>query len=173
MRLDLLPVRDPETGHRLAVVETPKGSRNKYDFDPALGAMRVKSVLPAGMAFPFDFGFLPQTLAGDGDPLDVLILSDDAIASGCVVAIRLLGAIEAEQRRGDGAWIRNDRLIAVLAASHDHADLESIEQIGTTTLDEIEAFFTQYDRLKGVEFRVIGRSGPQRAAAIADRQRRA
>src|SRR5437868_12860152 len=63
-----LPVEDPETGDVLAVIETSRGSRNKYAFDLDLGAFRLKSVLPQGNVFPFDFGFIPSTKADDGDP---------------------------------------------------------------------------------------------------------
>lgn len=172
MRLDALPVRHPETGERLAVVETPAGSRNKYDYDETLGVLRLKSVLPAGMVFPHDFGFLPRTRAGDGDPLDVLVLADAPLSPGCVLAVRLIGAIEAEQREnGACAWTRNNRLLAVAAPSHDHAALTAIDDLGAKRLDEIEAFFVHYDRLKGVEFRVIRRSGAARAEEIAEESR--
>lgn len=171
MRLDKLPTRDPETGDYLAVVETPKGSRNKYDYDPALRALRLAAVLPAGMVFPFDFGFFPSTKADDGDPLDVLILMDESVAPGCIVSVRLIGALEAEQRKKGGEWLRNDRVLAVASHSHAHAGLGAIDDIEPATLDQIEAFFAQYNRLKGVEFRVSRRSGPKRAEKIVAREK--
>src|SRR5690348_7042755 len=79
------------------VIETPKGSHNKYNFDEELGLFVLGGVLPEGMSFPYDFGFLPGTLGEDGDPLDVLLLMDQPAFSGCVVPSRLIGVIEAEQ----------------------------------------------------------------------------
>src|SRR3569833_4517481 len=101
-----------------AVIETARGCRNKFKYDPELRLFRLAHVLPAGAVFPFDFGFVPSTRGGDGDPLDVLVLMDEPAFPGCLIAARLLGAIEAEQ--GDEKKMeRNDRLIAVAAESHD------------------------------------------------------
>jgi inorganic pyrophosphatase len=79
------------------VIETPKGSRNKYAFDPAQKVFELKKVLPAGMAFPYDFGFIPRTTAEDGDPVDVLVLMDEPAFPGCVLKCRLIGIIQGEQ----------------------------------------------------------------------------
>ena len=103
----ILPTFDaPEDGALLAVVETPKGSRNKYAYNHDLRALELRKVLPRGMIFPFDFGFIPSTKAADGDPLDVLLLLDNSVPMGCIVRIRAIGALEAEQREG-GRWTRN------------------------------------------------------------------
>jgi inorganic pyrophosphatase len=91
-----LPPRD-QKGRWRAVIESPQGSRNKLKFDRELGAFRVTESLPAGMSFPFDFGFIPGTRGGDGDPIDVLILMDAPAYPGTVVGVRLLGVIQAEQ----------------------------------------------------------------------------
>ncbi|MEA2542944.1 MAG: inorganic pyrophosphatase, partial [Acidobacteriaceae bacterium] len=79
------------------IVETPKGYRNKFAFDPDQGIFTLKKVLPAGMVFPYDFGFLPRTRALDGDPIDVLLLMDEPAFPGCVFRARLIGVIEGEQ----------------------------------------------------------------------------
>jgi inorganic pyrophosphatase len=171
MRLDKLPEGDPESGDKLAVVETPKGSRNKYDYDPELRALRLAGVLPGGMVFPYDFGFFPSTKADDGDPVDVLILLDEPAVPGCVLPVRVIGAIEAEQRKEGGEWVQNNRILAVASHSHVHSRLQSIDEVNPATLDEIEAFFDQYNRLKNVEFRVTRRSGPKRAEELIDRDR--
>src|SRR5437016_13619777 len=78
------------------VIETPKGSRNKYKFEPKLCSFVLSKVLPDGMVFPFDFGFIPSTSAEDGDPLDVLLLMDDPAFPGCVIESEL---IRSEERR--------------------------------------------------------------------------
>src|SRR5512144_1366728 len=101
-------------GVALVIVETPRGSGNKLKYDPELGAYKLDRVLPAGMTFPFDFGFIPQTVADDGDPLDAIVLLDSPVYPGCAVPARLIGNLEAEQREADSTeWKRNDRLLAV------------------------------------------------------------
>src|SRR4028119_2143117 len=112
----------PRPGALTGRVETPEGSRNKFDFDEELGLFKLGGVLPAGAVFPFDFGFVPATRGGDGDPLDVLVLMDEPAFVGCLVPARLIGVIEAEQTERDGETARNDRLIAVAANSHAHKE---------------------------------------------------
>jgi len=153
----------------LAVVETPRGSANKLKYDPGLGVFRLDRVLPAGMSFPFDFGFIPQTVADDGDPLDVIVLLDAPVYPGCVVPCRLIGNLEAEQRDGRGPWERNDRLLAVAQASKVHTGIRSIGDVDPVLLEAIGAFFVDYHRLEGEGFRIIGRTGAH-AAQQAVRQ---
>src|ERR1700722_7620924 len=93
------------------IIETPKGSRNKYAFDAEERIFALKKVLPAGMAFPYDFGFVPSTLGGDGDPLDVLVLMDEPAFAGCKLSCRVIGIIEGEQ--GNKTKERNDRIVAI------------------------------------------------------------
>src|SRR3954468_8353415 len=102
----------PEKGVLRAVIETPKGSRNKFDYDPKEKVFSLAKVLPQGLVFPYDFGFIPQTKGEDGDPLDVLVLLSEPVPAGCVVDCRLIGAILATQRENHGKPIRNDRFIA-------------------------------------------------------------
>src|SRR5581483_718248 len=73
------------------IVETPKGSRNKYKFEPKLGMFVLGKVLPDGMVFPYDFGFVPSTMADDGDPLDVLLLMDEPAFPGCLIESHVIG----------------------------------------------------------------------------------
>src|SRR6201998_3654907 len=105
------------------VIETPKGSRNKFAFDPDERIFELKKVLPAGMTFPYDFGFAPSTKADDGDPVDVLVLMDEPAFPGCVLFCRPIGVIEGEQ--GDKKdKERNDRIIAIEKDAHSWADIE-------------------------------------------------
>jgi inorganic pyrophosphatase len=110
------------------IVETPKRSRNKFGYDPQQKVFTLRRVLPAGMAFPLDFGFLPQTEAPDGDPLDVLPMMDEAAFPGIAVRARPIGILEGEQAREDGTKSRNDRLLAVAEASQDYAEMTEFEQ---------------------------------------------
>lgn len=166
--LEKLPPFDRESGDLNVVIETPKGCRNKYAFDPDVKAYRLKGVLPKGAVFPFDFGSIPGTKADDGDPLDVLLLMDEPAFTGCLVQARLLGVIEAEQT-GKGETERNDRLIAVAAKSHTHATLKKISDLNPTLIDEIEHFFVSYNEARDREFKPIGRKGPKVAAALIDK----
>lgn len=94
------------------VIETPKGSRNKFAFDADEHIFDLKKVLPSGMTFPYDFGFVPSTLADDGDPVDVLVLMDEPAFPGCVLSCRPIGVIEGEQgdRKRGNAMIESSRL---------------------------------------------------------------
>ncbi|HKS29245.1 MAG TPA: inorganic diphosphatase [Pyrinomonadaceae bacterium] len=150
------------------IIETPKGSRNKFNYDESLGLFKLGGVLPAGASFPFDFGFIPATLGGDGDPLDVLVLMDEPAFAGCLVTTRLIGVIEAEQTERDGETTRNDRLIAVAADSRAHSDVKTIDELNKNLLDEIEHFFVSYNVIKGKEFKPLGRFGPARARKLVE-----
>lgn len=150
------------------VVETPKGSRNKYEYDDRLGLFKLGGVLPVGAVFPFDFGFVPDTLGGDGDPLDVLLLMDEPAFPGCLVEARLVGVVEAEQTERDGETTRNDRLIAVAAESRTHRKVRSLATLPESTVEEIEHFFVSYNEIKGKTFRPLKRGGPSRALAVVE-----
>lgn len=150
------------------VIETPRGSRAKLTFDPALGLFRLRKLLPAGAAFPHDFGFIPGTLGGDDDPLDVLLLGDHPGHPGVLVEARLVGVLEVEQRQGDGPARRNDRFLAVPVASPAHDAVRTPDDVGARTLDEIEHFFASYLALEDQRLRWLARTGPDGAAALVD-----
>lgn len=163
-----LPVHS--NGLVVIVIETPSGSGNKLKFDDQLGVFRPDRVLPAGMTFPFEFGFIPETLAADGDPLDAIVLLDAPVHPGCIVLGRLIGIIEAEQReRGKRTWERNDRLVAVAGGPKGHASMRSLDDVDPFRLQAIESFFANYHSLDGESFRVTARGGVN-AAETAIRQ---
>jgi inorganic pyrophosphatase len=166
--LSCLPALDPGKGDVTAVIETPKGSQNKYDYDDTCAAFRLAGVMPEGSSFPHDFGFIPSTLGEDGDPLDVLVFMDAPVPVGCVLTIRLIGVIEAKQRQKGGPWIRNDRLLAVATHAHIHAHIETLDDLRPRLLDEIEAFFENYNALNKKEFKPIDRAGPKKARKLLD-----
>lgn len=155
-----------DDGDLRVVIETPKGSRNKYDYDPDCDCMDLATVLPEGMSFPFDFGFVPSTLGEDGDPLDILVLMDAPVVPGCVIRARLIGAIEAKQREKKGKWKRNDRLLAVACHAQTHDGTKSIKDLRPHLLEEIKEFFVDYNKLRGREFKPLHDSGPGKAAAL-------
>ena len=152
-------------GNVNVVIETPRDSRNKYKFDSEAGIFALSNVLSQGHVFPFVFGFIPGTMGGDGDPLDVLVLIEAATFPGCLIKARLLGAIEAEQESSGGKK-RNDRLVAVPVSSRLHADMKSLDQVTPRLLEEIEHYFISYHEMKGEPFKPLGRHGPDRAHAL-------
>lgn len=153
------------------IIETPKGSRNKFNYDEEHHLFKLGGVLPSGAVFPFDFGFIPSTLGGDGDPLDVLLLMDEPAFPGCLVPSRLVAVIEADQTERDGETTRNDRLIAVAADSHTHKQVRTLADINGALLDEIEHFFISYNEIKGKTFKPLGRFGPIKAAKLIEEGR--
>ena len=147
------------TNHINAIVETPKGSGNKYAFDKKTGLIKLKRALPAGMVFPFDFGFIPSTIAEDGDPMDILILTDAPTFSGCLVESKVLGIIKVEQE-DDGEKVRNDRVIAVQLKSRLYSNVETIEDLPEGLVNEIVHFFASYNEVSNDLFKFIGNDGP-------------
>ncbi len=150
-----LKTMDKKDGLLQVIIETPKGSRNKYSFDPEQEIFALKKVLPAGMAFPYDFGFLPRTIAGDGDPIDVLLLMDEPAFPGCLISARLIGVIRGEQVDGKKR-IRNDRLVAIAEANHMYANVKKLEDLPKKFVKELEDFFVNYHRLEGKEYKLLG-----------------
>jgi inorganic pyrophosphatase len=137
------------------IIETPKASRNKYSYDPEQGIFTLRKVLPEGMVFPHDFGFLPRTLAADGDPIDVLLLMDVPAFPGCLVPSRLIGVMEGEQLDGKKK-VRNDRLIAVAELSHAYKDWKKLRDLPDQFITELEAFFVNYHGLEGKKYKLLG-----------------
>src|ERR1700743_668040 len=93
------------------VIETPKGSVQKYDYDDKTHFFKMSKILPSGMVFPYDFGFIPDTKGEDGDPLDVIVISEFNSFPGVMIKCRVIGGIKAKQSEEDGKMIRNDRFL--------------------------------------------------------------
>ena len=165
----LLKPRDDDDEDTIQVIiETPKGSRNKYAFDPQQKVFELKKVLPAGMVFPYDFGFIPSTKAEDGDPVDALVLMDEPAFPGCLLKCRLIGIIEGEERSKKDTE-RNDRIVAIEQANHSYAHVKHIDDLGKKFVKELEEFFVNYHDLGGSEYRILDVRGPGEARRrIAD-----
>jgi inorganic pyrophosphatase len=149
-----LPLRDG-AGSLNAVVEVPRGSAVKLKYDPARGFIWSRA-LPFGMSYPYDFGFLPRTLAGDGDAVDALIHTEVPSYPGVIVPCRIIGALRVSQRREPGPERRNDRVVVVPANEHRRAGLDEIAQLPARVRDEIEAFFASSLVLTGKVVRFDG-----------------
>jgi len=148
-----------------AIIETPRGSRNKLSYHPETKLFRIKHLLPKGMSFPFDFGFIPSTLGADGDPLDILVLMDEPAPVAALVEVRLIGIIKADQTES-GKTQENHRLLGVAIPSYDYEDLKSIDRLNKQVLSQIEEFFITYNRQYGKEFKVTGTGGPKEAIRV-------
>jgi len=130
LRLPPFNENDTETLH--AIIDTPKGSRNKFKWDEKHELYKLSGVLTVGAFFPYDFGFVPSTLADDGDPIDVLVLMDEPVFVGCLVPSRLIGGFYAKQTES-GKTERNDRLLAVAANSRNHHNVRMLDDLRTRT----------------------------------------
>ncbi len=150
-----------------AIIETPKGSRNKYIYDTQHDIFKLKKALPAGMNFPFDFGFIPYTLAEDGDPMDILVLTDAPTCQGCLVESRILGIIKVEQVK-KGEQVRNDRVIGVQLDSRMYGSVMHINDLEQGLVREIINFFESYNNSSDDVFTHIGNEGPAEALRLVN-----
>lgn len=151
-----------------AIVETPPGHRSKFNYCAESGLFELHGVLPAGMAFPLAFGFVPNTRADDGDPIDIMLLADEDLPVGCLATATLLGVIEAVQTERDGRTNRNDRLIGRIEKSRLYADIHDLDCLGPAMVRELTSFFETYNALKGKNFEVKAVSDPERACALIE-----
>jgi inorganic pyrophosphatase len=163
------------TGLVHVVVDTPKGSRYKFKYDEDAQCFSLGRILPAGACFPHDFGSIPQTLAEDGDALDVVVLGPAASFPGCLIRCKLIGGIRAKQTE-KGKTIRNDRLLAVPVTKANPAEFSNIAELPAAWVRELEHFFVSYNQAHGREFKPLGRMGPgeaeQALAAAVKRYRK-
>jgi inorganic pyrophosphatase len=139
------------------VIETPKGSVQKYSVEPGTSFFRLKKVLPTGMFFPYDFGFIPNTKGEDGDALDVVVISEFCSFPGCIIQCRIIGGFKAEQsnKKAKQKVIRNDRYFAIPVHSKIYQEMESMNDIPSALLKEIEDFFIDYNDIEGKTFKVL------------------
>ena len=137
------------------VIETPKGSKYKYKFDEEQNRFRVKKILPAGLAFPYDFGFIPGTKGDDGDPLDVMIIAEDSYLPGSVIECEIIGAIKARQSSDDETF-RNDRIIGVPVMTKEKDEEVALEDFSKHKINELENFFIYYNKMEKKEFKPLG-----------------
>lgn len=154
------------------VIETPKGSAQKYDYVPNTPFFKLKKILPSGMVFPYDFGFIPKTKGEDGDPLDVIVISEFCSFPGVIIRCRIIGAIKAEQSEDEGSkkMIRNDRFLAVPKCSNIFQDVKKMDDLPKQIIDDLEAFFTEYNKLEGKKFKALEKLEPKEALKMIESQ---
>ena len=144
-----------------AVVEIPKGSRNKYEFDPATGCIHLDRVLFSSVHFPADYGFIPGTKADDGDPLDVLIIVEEPTFPGCHVRIRPIGVLLMQDEKGS-----DTKILGVPVADPRFDGIADLPDLPKHWLVEIENFFATYKVLEGKTSTVQGWQGADAAAGV-------
>jgi inorganic pyrophosphatase len=162
MKIESIPVFNNKALN--VIVETPSGSHYKYAYDPEKELMKIKYELPVGYYFPVNFGFVPQTLAEDGDPLDALVFSDESLVSGCLIETRIIGVLKARQNK-DGRIVRNDRILVVpTGLSFDQ--IKTLNDINKSILGQLENFFISYNKYRKVNLEILQREGPVQAQKI-------
>ena len=144
------------------VIEIPAGSRNKYEIDHATGEIRVDRMLFTSTRYPYDYGFVKNSLSLDGDPLDALVLLDEPTFPGCVVSCRVVGMYHMQDEAGG-----DDKLLCVAAGDIRKNDLQDLGDVAEFDLDEISHFFQVYKALEPGK-KVFGGEWVGHAAAEAE-----
>ncbi len=153
MDLSRIPAQ-PKPGLVSVLIEIPAGSKNKYEFDKDLNALALDRVLYSSVQYPYDYGFIPNTLADDGDPLDGMVLMDQPTFPGCIIAARPVGMLEMIDG-GD----RDEKLLCVPDKDPRYAQVKSLENISTHRLEEIAEFFRTYKNLENKTTEILGWKG--------------
>lgn len=143
------------------MVETPRGSRAKFDYDPKLKTFTLSKSLLTGLTYPHDWGFVPSTKADDGDPIDVMVVHDATTFPGIIFTCRVIGILQIEQKH-KGKSLRNDRVFAVPRDSHSEQALKDVTDLSKPIRQELEKFFKATDELEDKKLTIIGWKGPRR-----------
>ena len=160
------PLHDVATGPRPpdelnAFIEIPRGSRNKYELDKETGLLRLDRLLYSSVHYPGDYGFLPRTLADDGDPLDVLVLTTEPTFPGCLVVVRPVGVFIMEDEKG-----QDEKVLTVPLADPLRREVRSLSDLPSHYLDEVQHFFDVYKELEGVTVTTEGWEDVDAARAL-------
>ncbi|MDB5279598.1 MAG: hypothetical protein JWR61_4553 [Ferruginibacter sp.] len=143
------------------IIETAKNSHLKFDYDKKLQCFKLNKALPAGMVFPFDFGFIPNTSGDDGDPLDIIAISEFVTITGCAMDCRIVGAILAEQTEKHHRTIRNDRFIGIPLESEQFKSVREVSQLPKQIITQVQDFFINYNKEAGKKFKILDIVGSQ------------
>lgn len=150
-----------------ALIEIPLNSRNKYEVDHQTGRIHLDRVLYSAMIYPTEYGILENTLAPDGDPLDILVICKDPTFPGCIVPARVLGYLEMV----DGGQT-DYKLISVVDCDPRYDNVRHLSDLPDFELEEIRNFFENYKVLQGVEVQVGAYHGKKEAMKVIEECRR-
>jgi len=154
----------PKPGIVNVLIEIPGGSKNKYEYDKDLQAFSLDRVLYSSVQYPSDYGFVPNTLADDGDPLDGLVLMDWPSFPGCVIAARPIGMLEMID---DGD--RDEKLLCVPVKDPRYAEINELKQISSHRLEEISEFFRTYKNLENKKTEILGWKGMEEVKTLVEK----
>jgi inorganic pyrophosphatase len=146
VNLEALPVGEDAPEVVNVIVEVPVESRNKYEYEPEMGAVMLDRVLPGNVRYPADYGFIPSTISTDGEPIDIVVAAYDPVFPGCLIQARILGALDTAKSTGTEPNI--------FAVPHDDPrfdDMRSLKDMPDQILHDVENFFVTYMRLEGDE----------------------
>ena len=149
-----------------AVIEIPRGSRNKYEMDHTTGRLHLDRVLYSSVHYPADYGFIPETLAEDNDPLDILVLVQEPTFPGCIVPARPVGGLDMHDEKGS-----DFKIVAVPVGDPRYAHVHDLAELGDHWPREIETFFATYKLLEQKDTEVLGWHDAAEAAAVIERCR--
>ena len=155
--------------HIYAVVETPRGSSCKLEFDPKLRAFTLAKPLMVGLTYPYDWGFIPSTRAEDGDPLDIMVIHNAGTYPGLVLRCKPIGVLEVVQTTKKKGKERNDRIFAVAERSPFEGDLQDVRHLPVKAVDELQRFFEATDALEDKKLEFLGWRGPSQAVRTIKR----
>jgi len=144
-----------------AIVEIPRGSRNKYELDKETGLFRFDRILYSSVHYPGDYGFIPRTLADDDDPLDVLVMVTVPTFPGCLIAVRPIGVFEMRDEKG-----LDEKVLAVPLKDPLYDGYHDLDDVAPHFLREVEHFFAIYKELEGVHTSALGWRGRDDARRV-------
>lgn len=151
MNLKAMPIGPDYPTAVHVIIEIAEGSRNKYEYDPELGMFKLDRILYSAVHYPTAYGFIPQTLYDDGDPLDVLVVASQILQMGILVEVRPVGMLRMKDDKGP-----DDKILGVALGDEHYRDVQRVEQLPHHLLVEIEHFFTTYKHLEGKDVRSFG-----------------
>lgn len=156
-----MPIGDEFPDAFNAFIEIQKGTSNKYEYDNELNVMKLDRVLHSPMFYPVDYGFIPQTQADDGDPLDVLVITDSPVFPGCVCEVRAIGALKMTDDKGG-----DDKILAVQTGNPRYKNIRTLKDLEPHLLDELSHFFEAYKKLEKKKVKVEGWHGKDVALSL-------
>lgn len=163
MDLSKIPAQ-PKTGIINVLIEIPGGGKNKYEFDKEMNAFILDRVLFSSVKYPYDYGFVPNTLADDGDPLDGMVMMDEPTFTGCVIASRPICMLEMIDG-GD----RDEKILCVPAEDPRYNHVKSMKDVAPHILDEIAEFFRSYKNLEKKETNILGWKDIDQVAPLVEK----
>jgi inorganic pyrophosphatase len=147
-----------------SIIEIQQGGSNKYEYDPQLGLFRLDRVLYSAVHYPMGYGFVPGTLADDGDPIDILVMTDSPTFPGCLIESRPVGLFEMRDEKGE-----DEKILSIPAADPRYHEIQELSHMRPHRLREIEHFFAIYKELENKQVEVVGWQGREAAYAAIEK----